>query len=65
VNTFQAEFHHRLRLKMDDYIRETTAAIVSGVLDQSDYKMRCGELRACEKIAEFCDEIQSDMTEGK
>ena len=40
-------------------------ALASGLLEHLDYKRVCGRLKAFQEVAELCQQIETDINQGK
>lgn len=65
MNTLDTEFHRLVRKRIDDERDGRVVAIISGQLDEPEYKRQCGFLQALKQVADWCDQIESDMRQGK
>ena len=65
MNSLDTEFHRRIAKRLEVAASEEMQALASGALDHLDYKRVCGRLKAIQDVAEWCDEIETAMNEGK
>ena len=65
MNPLDTEFHRRFHKQADEEIASILETLASGHLDHLEYKRVCGRLKAIQDAQAWCEEIETNMNEGK
>lgn len=65
MNSLDTEFHRKLRQRLDEAQAGIAPSVLSGAMDHDEYKRQCGHLSALKQVGDWCDQIESDMRQGK
>ena len=65
MSSLDTEFHRRLGNMLNDIISDEMRTLASGALEHLEYKRTCGRLKAFQEVVEICDQIETDINQGK
>lgn len=65
ANPLDTDFHRRVAKRLKQETDEEMARLASGALEYHDYKTKCGRIKALSDVAEWCEQIESDMNQGR
>ena len=65
MSSLDTEFHRRLANMLKEITDGEMRSLASGALEHLEYKRTCGRLKAFQEVVELCDQIETDINQGK
>ena len=65
MSSLNTQFRQRLVKRVDEELTNQINALLLGHLEHPEYKRACGSIKALQDVKAWCDEIESEINEGK
>ncbi len=65
MNTLDTEFHRRLSKLLAEQREQRSQSVLTGAMDFPEYRRQCGYLKGLQDVADWCEEIETNMRQGK